>query len=144
MGEREAEASWIKEKVEGWADSVRTLAGVARKHLQSAYAGLHKSLQQKWAFVQRVTPVIDDVFGLVEEEIKMAFIPELFHGAGDIAPGRAITRLPVNQAGLALPDPTRTAPDNWKASCVITGHLLSALRGQVKFRTADHATCLQD
>ena len=55
-----------------------------------------------------------------------------------------ITRLPVKQAGMALPDPTQTAPDNWKASCVITGHLLSALRGQVPFRTADHAACLRD
>ena len=45
VGEREAEASWIKEKVEGLDESFRTLAGVARKHLQSAYSGLQKSLQ---------------------------------------------------------------------------------------------------
>ena len=36
------------------------------------------------------------------------------------------------------------APDNWQTSCVITGHLVSALRGQLTFRTADHAACLQD
>ena len=45
---------------------------------------------------------------------------------------------------MALPDPTRTAPENWQASCVITGHLVSALRGQVPFRTADHEACLRD
>ena len=45
---------------------------------------------------------------------------------------------------MALPDPTLTAPENWKASCVITGHLVSALRGQVPFRTTDHAACLWD
>ena len=94
--------------------------------------------------MQRVTPGIRDAFGPVEEEIKTAFIPKLFHGVGDGAPGRAITRLPVKQAGLALPDPTRTAPENWQASCVITGHLVSALRGKVTFRTADHAACLWD
>ena len=33
VGERKAEASWIQDKVDGWAESVRTLAGVARKHL---------------------------------------------------------------------------------------------------------------
>ena len=70
--------------------------------------------------MQRVTQGIGDAFGPVEEEIKMAFIPELFHGVGYEAPVRAITRLPVKQAGLALPKPTRTAPDNWQASCVIT------------------------
>ena len=144
MGEREADAIWIKKKVEGWAESVRTLSGVYLKHLQCAYAGLQKSLNQEWEFVQQVTPGIGDAFGPVEEEIKTAFIPEIFYSVGDEAPGRAITRLPLNQAALALPDPTRTAPDNWQASCVITGHLVSALRGQVTFRTADHAACLRD
>ena len=30
--ERETEARWIQEKMEVWAESIRTLAGVARKH----------------------------------------------------------------------------------------------------------------
>ena len=45
VGERETEGQWLQEKVEGWDESVRTLTGVARKHPQSAYAGLQKSLQ---------------------------------------------------------------------------------------------------
>ena len=94
--------------------------------------------------MQRVTPGIGDAFGPVEEEIATAFLPELFKGVGDGAPGREITRLSVKQAGLALPDPKRTAPDNWQAFCVITGHLVSALRGQVTFRTADYEACLWD
>ena len=130
--------------MERWAESVCTLAGVARKHLQSAYAGLQKSLQQEWTFVQRLTPGIGDVFGPVEEDIEKAFFPALFEGVGDGAPGRAITRLPVNQAGMALPDLTRTAPENWQASCVITEHLVSALRSQVPFQRANHAACLWD
>ena len=94
--------------------------------------------------MQRVTPGIGDAFGPVEEEIETSFLPELFKGVEDGAPGRAITRLTVKQAGLALPDPTRTAPDNWQASCVITGHLVLALRVQVPFRTVDHVACLRD
>ena len=53
-----------------------------------------------------------------------------------------VTHLSVKQEGLALPDPSQTAPENWKASCVITGHLGSALRVQVEFLTADHLACL--
>ena len=45
---------------------------------------------------------------------------------------------------MALLDSTQTAPENWQASCVITGHLMLALRGQVPFRTADHVACLRD
>ena len=40
-----AEKSWLAGKVEGWAESVGILAGIARKHPHSAYAGLHNSLQ---------------------------------------------------------------------------------------------------
>ena len=55
---------------------------------------------------------------------------------------QGVTRLPFKQAVLALPDPSQTAPENWTASCVITGHLVAALRGQVDFQTADNSACL--
>ena len=60
-----------------------------------------------------------------------AFVLALFEGLGDGAPERGVTRLSVKQAGLALPDPTQTDPEKWAASCVITGHLVAALRCQV-------------
>ena len=50
----------------------------------------------------------------------------------------------MKQAGLALPDPTHTAPEKWTASYVITGYSVAALRGQVEFRTADHSACLRE
>ena len=34
-------------------------------------------------------------------------------------------------------------PDNWTASCVITGQLVSALRGQEEFWKTDHSSCLR-
>ena len=40
IGDREAEDTLLVKKVQGWEDSVKTLSGVARKHLQSTYAGL--------------------------------------------------------------------------------------------------------
>ena len=53
--------------------------------------------------MHRVTPGIGDEFGPVEEEIAQAFLPALFEGVGDGAPGREITRLPVKQAGDGPP-----------------------------------------
>ena len=44
---------------------------------------------------------------------------------------------------MSLPDPTNTAPENWTASCVITGHLVGALRGREEFWTSDHAKILR-
>ena len=123
---------------------MKTLAGVARKHPQSAYTGLKKSLQQEWAFVQRVAHGIIDAFGPVEEALQENFLSDLFQGLRERAPRRGFTRLPVKQSGLVLPDPTKTAPANWTASCVISGHLITSLRGQEEFQTADHSDCLQE
>ena len=51
IGNGEAERGWLKDKIQGWTESVKILAGVAQLHPQSAYAGLQKSLQQEWSFV---------------------------------------------------------------------------------------------
>ena len=87
-------------------------SGVARKHPQSAYVGLQKSLQHNWAFLQWITPGIGYAFGPVEQALWETFIPALFQGLGDGTPGQGVTRLPVKQEGLALPDPTKTVPEN--------------------------------
>ena len=65
-------------------------------------------------------------------------MPALFEGLREGVPERGVTRLPVKQVGLALPNPSQTAPENWTASCVVTVHLVAALRVQVEFRTADN------
>ena len=70
IGDAAAEQEWLKEKVQGWKESVSVLAGVAHKHLQSAYAGLQKFLQQEWGFVQRVTPGVGEAFSPVEEALR--------------------------------------------------------------------------
>ena len=84
--------------------------------------------------MQRVTPVVGDAFGPVEKALQETFVPALFEGLGEGTANQGVTCLPVKQTGLALPDPTRMAPENFTSSCVITGHLVAALRGQVEFR----------
>ena len=142
--DREVEGSWSAAKIKGWTESVAILSGVTRKHPQYAYAGLQKSLQKEWAFVQRVTPGVSNSFGPVETALKETFVPALFEGLREGVPERGVTGLPIKQVGLALPDPSQTASENWTASCVITGHLVAALRVQVEFRTADQSACLRE
>ena len=78
LGDVLAEKEWLGNKIQGWKDSVAILAGVALKHPQSAYAGLQKSLQQEWDFVQRVTPGVGAAFDPVEEALQEVFVPALF------------------------------------------------------------------
>ena len=78
------------------------------------------------------------------EAPQETFLPDLFQGLGDGASGRGFNRLPVKQAGIYLLDPTKTAPENWTKSCVITGPLVTALRGQEEFRTEKQSVFLQE
>ena len=80
--------------------------------------------------MQRVTPNIGDNFRPVEQALRDDFIPVLFQGLGEGKPGRGVTCQPVKQSGLVLPDPKKTTPENWTVSCVITGHLVTEIRGQ--------------
>ena len=50
----------------------------------------------------------------------------------------------MKQAVIVIPDTTNKALENWTASCVITSHLVAALRSQEVFRTADHLDCLRE
>ena len=79
--------------------------------------------------MQRVTPGIRDAFGLVEQALWDDFILAFFQGLGEVTPRRRVTCPPVKQVGLALPDMTMMDPENWTASCIITGHLVALLRG---------------
>ena len=92
--------------------------------------------------MQRVTPGIRDAFVPVEEVMRETFLPALFQGLGEGAPVRGVNCLLVKKAGLALPELTKTSPQNWTTSYIITFHLISALRGQEEFQTAYQPACL--
>ena len=115
------------------------LSGMACKHMQSAYKRLKKSLQQEWELVQWITPYIGDAFGPLQIALRDTFAPDFLQGVGEGTRGQGVTLLPMKQAVFALPDPTNTARENWRASCVIKGHLVAVLRGQEKFRMEDHS-----
>ena len=48
----------------------------------------------------------------------------------------------MKHCGLALPDPVKTSQSNLEASKLLTGHLISALRGDTDYNSAEHTkTC---
>jgi hypothetical protein len=48
IGSRIEQELWVKEKASLWTSVVTDLAFAALSHLQTALAGLQKSLQQEW------------------------------------------------------------------------------------------------
>ena len=51
--------------------------------------------------MQHVTPVIGMTFQAVEDELRGTLLPALFQGDTSQILGRAITGLPVKQAGIS-------------------------------------------
>jgi len=141
IGEKEALQEWIEELTKNWSQAVADLASVAKAYPQTTYAGLQKSLQQEWQFVQRVVENIGDNFTNVAEAISQLFLPALFNDElEDGDPRHLLAGLPVKHAGLAIPNPTQSAEKNFEASTLITSHLTAALRGVEVFRSAAHAS----
>ena len=105
------------------------MARYATRYPQTAYAGLTKSLQQEWTYVQRVTPGIEDAFAPVEKALREQFLPALF-GLGDskhLDAQRALLALPTRQGGMGIPDPTKRATPNFDASTGVCGPLVESL-----------------
>jgi hypothetical protein len=54
------------------------MAKVAERYPQTAYAGMQKSLQQEWQFLQRVTDGLGEEFDDIEQAMNDKFLPALF------------------------------------------------------------------
>jgi hypothetical protein len=138
IGSAEDQSEWVNSKTSDWTAAVGELSQVAERFPQSAYAGLQKSLQQEWQFLQRVTAGLGEEFRGVEDALTTKFLPALFGITETDNPLRQLACLPVKQSGLAIPDPTTTADENWTTSTVVCGHLIAALRGTEEFRSVEH------
>jgi hypothetical protein len=101
MGTPEAIGQWLLPQVKKWVHGVHQLAKVARRFPQTAFAGLAKSLQSEWQYVQRVAQDLGHKFAPVE-----VFLPALL---GDQLPAtdRICDQpgLSTKFAGLSLPNP---------------------------------------
>ena len=80
LGPQEDLEAWMKPQVEAWARGERFLGKIARRHPQSAYAGLWMSLQLEWQYLQRTVPKFGTLIGPIEEALREKFFLSLFGG----------------------------------------------------------------
>ena len=133
--------AWITAKVTSWAHRIQLLAAAADCYPQSAYVGMQRSLQHEWQHLQRTTPCDPKVFQPLEQVMAEQFIPALFQLAHEHPhfPARALTQLPLKQAGLALPNPVTTCTPSLDASQAITSELVRALTVSTDQPTTDNS-----
>jgi hypothetical protein len=117
----------MREKVAFWLSAVTVLAFAALSPPQNAFAGLQKSLQHEWQFVQRVIDNIGDCFVDVKDSISNVFLQALCgESLQNCDYRRKLAALPIKYAGLGIPDPSVTSEDNYEASTLVCSHLLVA------------------
>eukprot|EP00978_Attheya_sp_CCMP212_P007142 scaffold16612_cov35-Attheya_sp.AAC.3 len=78
VGARAEMKEWIGEKADEWTAGIKAIAKVAPQFPQTAYAGILKSLQHEWQFVQRVIDEIGGEFSEVKAALTEVFLPALF------------------------------------------------------------------
>ena len=95
---------WADPQIQKWVTGVKVLAKVARKHPQTACAGLVQSLQGKWQCSQRVMPGTEDAFGPLKEAISQIFLPALLKGpAENVTPIQALLALSPGKPAQVSP-----------------------------------------
>ena len=103
-----------------------------QKYPHAAYTGLTKSLQHQWTHLQRVVPGIDPLFDPVETALMEEFLPAIY-GEQVTETVRSLAALPVKCAGLAITNPVKTSPENYKASTLVCSHLSQAIQGKAEY-----------
>jgi hypothetical protein len=128
IGSPKAQRRWLEPQIQKLVGGVEALARVASRFPQTAYAGLVKSLQLEWQYLQRVSPEVAADFAPVEHAIASIFLPSLLdENPGGIGKLRGLMALSVRLAGIGLPSPVDTADQCYRASLESTASLTVSL-----------------
>lgn len=141
VGTEEARQEWLLPQIQNWIYGVEKLASVAKRYPQTAYAGLVKSLQTEWTYLQRVVPDLGPQMVPLEAAISDTFLPALFAEDGQAITGlRAQLSLSVKKAGLGVPNPITTAQANLEASVRVTAELTASLVERKDLNVVEYAS----
>ena len=139
VGSGAAEEAWIDPQIQDWIAGVKSLAQAARRYPQTAHAGLARSLQAEWQYLQRVTPDIAPAFAPLEEAIATVFLPALLDASvAEVALLRPLLALPVRLGGLGIPDPTTTGEHCFDSSKESTTLLQDSMVKGVPLCATEH------
>jgi hypothetical protein len=110
IDEGDEREKWIDVKLATWLDYIQQLARVAGTYPQSAYVGMHNSVQVEWTFVQGVVREIGDNFSVIRDVTRQLFISPLLKATLlDDDPLIKLAWITAKNACLALMDPVESA-----------------------------------
>eukprot|EP00978_Attheya_sp_CCMP212_P003494 scaffold7216_cov39-Attheya_sp.AAC.1 len=78
IGSDDAKHKWLEPQIQKWVAGIETLSCVTKRYPQTAYAGLVKSLQTEWTYLQHIMPGIEGALAPLKEAIQKVFLPAFF------------------------------------------------------------------
>ena len=82
IGSSEDKLKWLKERVQGWVQSVKKLSPAAQQQPQAAYVAFTRCHQNEWTFIERVVDGDAGSFSPLIQTIIDDFLPSLFCSHG--------------------------------------------------------------
>jgi len=79
IGTQEAKTLWIQPQITQWTKGIECLAQVAPRFPQTAYAGLAKSIQLEWQYLQHIVQETGPMLAPIEDAIANTFLPALIN-----------------------------------------------------------------
>jgi hypothetical protein len=102
---------WLDPTVKKWVTGIETLARIAVRAPQTAYAGLVSSLQAEWQYICRVVPGAGQYLEPVELALCEKFIPALLQVSEPVDDVFCqLLSHGVKMGGIAIKNPVTSAP----------------------------------
>ena len=130
LGSSSSKQEFVSKKVKDWVTQLKTLSSFAKSDPHAAYSAFTYGFLQKWKYVQRTIPDIEDLFQPLEECLRSEFIPSLL-GRAVSDTEREIFELPTKLGGLNIPNPVHTASKEYEWSKTLTHSLASKISRQL-------------
>ena len=130
-------------KLNAWTKAISKLSFAAQDFPQAAFTSFTKSLQNEWAFLQRVLQGNENFFSILKTSITSEFLPALF-GLDLSASETDLLCRPASIAGLGINDPIKTATSQFQNSKEATKILVQAIQSGMNLNLNDHQQCIKN
>lgn len=137
IGPSEARADYVRDKAAKWVDHVEALAECGASSPQATYTAFVKSLQQEWAYLQRVVPGCAEEFEPLRDKIRSRLTPAIL-GWSPSPTEHQLLALPVKLGGLAIEDPVEAAEGRYETSRRGASVLVESITAGTDFQTESH------
>ena len=130
IGSRQFMEQFATKKIEQFVNEIESVAKIAERYPQSAYAAFSHCTISKWRYLMRTVENIDESFQPLEDAINQIFVRALT-GRGLCNPNeRKLISLAICHGGLNIINPVVSAKDEYHASQKISEPLKDMITEQ--------------